>query len=62
MTDTRIDLPIFILDQMYKAMMNKTSLPYGMFLTKIFKYFKIDLNDEIKRAPRPLVISIMRKP
>ena len=54
MTDTRIDLPMFILDQMYKAMMSKISLPYRMFLTKIFKYFKVDLNDEIKRAPKAI--------
>ena len=52
---------MFILDQMYKSMMNKISLPYGMFLTKMFKFFKVDLNDEIKRGPRPLAMSIMRK-
>ena len=37
--NTRIDLPMFILDQMYKAMMTKINLPYGMFLTKVFIYF-----------------------
>ena len=37
---------------MYKATMSKISLPYGMFLTKVFKFFKVDLNDEIKRAPK----------
>ena len=47
-SDSRIDLPLFILDQMYKAIMTKVSLPYRMFLTKVFKYFKVDLNDEIK--------------
>ena len=47
MTDFRIDLSMFILDQMYKATMNKISLPYGMVLTKVFKYFKVDLSDEI---------------
>ena len=31
MIDTRIDLPILILDQMYKATMNKISLPYEIF-------------------------------
>ena len=36
MIDSRIDLPMFILDQMYRAIMNKVSLPYGMFLTKVF--------------------------
>ena len=54
MTDASIDLPIFILDQMYKATMSKISLPYGMFLTKVFKYFKIDLSDEIKRVPKAI--------
>ena len=54
MTDSRIDLPMFILDQMYKVTMNKMSLPYGMFLTKVFKYFKVDLNDEIKRVPKAI--------
>ena len=34
--------------------MSKISLPYGMFLTKVFKFFKLDLNDEIKRAPKAI--------
>ena len=25
-----------------------------MFLTKVFKYFKVDLNDEIKRTPKAI--------
>ena len=33
MIDSRIDLPMFILEKMYKATMNKISLPYRMFLT-----------------------------
>ena len=54
MTDSRIDLPIFVLDQMYKATMNKISLPYKMFLMKVFKYFKVDLSDEIKRVSKDI--------
>ena len=54
MTESKINLPMFILDQMYRATMNKVSLPYGMFLTKVFKYFKIDLNNEIKRVPKAI--------
>ena len=54
MTDTRIDLPMFVLDQMYKAITNKIRLSYGMFFTKIFRYFKVDLNDEIMRAPKAI--------
>ena len=54
MTDSRIDLPMFILDQMYKATMNKISLPYDIFLTKVFKYFKVDLNNEIKRVHKAI--------
>ena len=54
MTDSRIDLPIFILDQMYKTTMDKISLTYGMFFTKVIKYFKVDLNDEIKRVPKAI--------
>ena len=54
MTDSRIDLPIFVLDQMYKATMNKTSLPYKMFLMKVFKYFKVDLSDKIKCVPKAI--------
>ena len=45
---------MFILDQMYKATMNKVSLPYGMFLTNVFKHFNIDLNNEIKRLPKAI--------
>ena len=54
MTNSRIDLLMFILDQMYKATMNKISLPYEMFLTKVFKYFKVDLSDEIKWVPKTI--------
>ena len=54
MTDVRIDLSIFILDQMYKATMNKTSLPYKMFLMKVFKYFKVDLSDKIRCVPKAI--------
>ena len=54
MTNLRIDLPMYILDQMYKATMHKVSLPYEMFLTKVIKYFKVDLNDEIKRVPKAI--------
>ena len=53
MTDSRIDLSLFI-DQMYRATMNKVSLSYGMFLTKVFKYFKIDLSNEKTRTPKPI--------
>ena len=52
--ESRIDLPMFFLDQMYRAIMNKVSLPYGMFLTKVFKHFNIDLNNEIKRVPKAI--------
>ena len=34
--------------------MTKMSLPYGIFLTRIFKHFKIDLNNEKKRTPKPI--------
>ena len=34
--------------------MNKVSMPYGFFLTKVFKYYKIDLNDKIKRVPKAI--------
>ena len=34
--------------------MDKISLTYGMFLTKVIKYFKVDLNDEIKRVPKAI--------
>ena len=54
MTNTRIDLPLFILDQMNKATTKKINLPYGIFWTKVFKYFKVDLNDEIKRTPKAI--------
>ena len=36
LTDSRIDFPMFILDQMYRTTMNNVSLPYRMFLTKVF--------------------------
>ena len=39
MTNSRIDLALFILDQMHKATIKKISLPYGILLTKIFKFF-----------------------
>ncbi|GFS38964.1 hypothetical protein Acr_00g0060540 [Actinidia rufa] len=52
MTNTRIDLVLFLLDQMHKATIKKISLPYGMLLTKIFRYFKVDLSDELVRVPK----------
>ena len=54
MTNTRIDLLLFILDQINKGTTKKICLPYGMFLMKVFKYFKVDLNDEIKRTPKAI--------
>ena len=54
MTDSRIDLPMYILDQMYKATMIKIILPYKIILTKVFKYFKVNLSDEIKRVPKAI--------
>ena len=54
MTSSKIDLPLFILDQMYKATVKKISSPNGMFLTKVFKYFKVDLSDEITRTPKAI--------
>ena len=53
-TDSKIDLPLFILDQMFRATMTKINLPYETFLTKVFKYFKIDLNNENKRTPKSI--------
>ena len=52
MTNSRIDLALFILDQMHKATIKKISLTYGTLLTKIFKNFKVDLNDEIVRVSK----------
>ena len=54
MTNTRIDLPLFILDQMNKSTTTKISLPHGMFLMKVFKYYNVDLNDEIKWTPKAI--------
>ena len=34
--------------------MTKISLPYGMFLTKVFRYFKVDLSDEVKKVPKAI--------
>ena len=53
-TDSKIDLPLFILDHMFRATITKISLPYGIFLTKVFKYFKIDLNNEKKRTAKSI--------
>lgn len=53
-TDSKIDLPLFILDQMFRATINKVNLPYGIFLTKVFKYFKIDLNNKKKQVPKAI--------
>ena len=39
---------------MFRATMTKISLPYGIFLTKVFKYFKIDLNNEKKRTAKSI--------
>ena len=52
--DSKIDLPMFILDHIFRATMNKVSLSYGIFLTKVFKYFKINLNNEKKRIPKAI--------
>ena len=51
-TDSKIDLPLFILDHMFRATMTKMSLPNGIFLTKVFKYFKIDLNNKKMKTPK----------
>ncbi|GFS30312.1 hypothetical protein Acr_00g0011330 [Actinidia rufa] len=51
-TDSKIDVALFILDQMHKATIKKINLPYGMLLTKIFKFFRVDLSDEAIRIPR----------
>ena len=53
-TDSKIDLPLFILDHMFKATIAKISLSYGIFLTKVFKFFKIDLNNEKKRTSKSI--------
>ena len=52
--DSKIDLPLFVLDHMFRATMTKMSLLYKIFLTKVFKYFKIDLNNEKTRTPKPI--------
>ena len=39
---------------MFKATIAKISLPYGIFLTKVFKFFKIDLNNEKKRSSKSI--------
>ena len=52
MTDSKFDLTLFILDQMFKATIKKVSLPYGMLLTRIFKYLRVDLDDETARTPK----------
>ena len=52
MTNSRIDLALFILDQMHKATIKKISLPYGMLLTRIFKFFRVNLDDETMRVPK----------
>ena len=39
---------------MFKATITRISLPYGSLLTKIFKLFKIDLNNEKKRTPKSI--------
>ncbi|GFS41456.1 hypothetical protein Acr_00g0074460 [Actinidia rufa] len=51
-TDSKIDVALFILDQMHKATIKKINLPYGMLLTKVFKYFRVDFNDEVIRVPK----------
>ena len=52
MKNSKIDLTLFILDQMHKSTTKKISLPYGMLLTKIFKYFKVNLDNEVMRTPK----------
>ena len=52
--DSKIDLPFFLLDHMLRATMTKMSLLYKIFLTKVFKYFKIELNNEKTRTPKPI--------
>ena len=37
---------------MHKATIKKISLPYGMLLTKIFKFFRVNLDDETIRVPK----------
>ncbi|GFS35656.1 hypothetical protein Acr_00g0041300 [Actinidia rufa] len=37
---------------MHKATIKKISLPYGMLLTKIFKYFKVDLDNKVMQTPK----------
>ena len=39
---------------MFKATIAKISLPYGIFLTKVFKFFKIDLNNKKKKTPKSI--------
>ncbi|GFZ19589.1 hypothetical protein Acr_28g0002940 [Actinidia rufa] len=51
-TNSKIDVALFILDQMHKATIKKINLPYGMLLTKIFKFFRVDLSDEAIRVPK----------
>ena len=60
-TDSKIDLPLFILDHLFKATMAKISLPCGIFLTNVFKYFKIDLNNEKKKTPKLLVMNTIKR-
>ena len=54
MTNSKIDLALFILDQMHKATIKKISLPYSMLLTRIFKYFKVDLDAKVIRTPKAM--------
>ena len=53
-TNSKIDLYLFILDHMFKATIARISLPYGIFLIKVFKFFKIDLNNEKMRTPKSI--------
>ena len=39
---------------MFRATMTKMSIPYGIFLIKVFKYFKTELNNEKTRTPKPI--------
>ncbi|GFS30770.1 hypothetical protein Acr_00g0013970 [Actinidia rufa] len=43
-----------LIPKMHKSTVKKISLPYGMLLTKNFKNFKVDLDDEQFRVPKAI--------
>ena len=51
MTEAKVDLANYILKLILKASKTKARLPYEIFLTKVFKHFKINLSSEKSRTP-----------